>query len=78
MISQLVPHFGEDVEDITTTMFEVAPTVLFTVPRYLQKFAAQILVGISNSSRVKRAAYALAMRLARRHVRALWSRFDQR
>ena len=74
MISQLVPHFGEDVEDITATIFEVAPTVLFTVPRYLQKFAAQILVGISNSSRVKRAAYALAMRLARRHVRALWSR----
>ena len=31
-------------------MFEVAPTVLFTVPRYLQKFAAQILVGIGNSS----------------------------
>ena len=72
LISQMVPHFGEDAEDLATTMFEVAPTVLFTVPRYLQKFAAQILVGIGNSSRLKRAAYALAMRLARRHVRRRW------
>jgi long-chain acyl-CoA synthetase len=72
LISQVIPHFGEDAEDIATTMFEVAPTVLFTVPRYLQKFAAQILVGVGNSSKLKRAAYALAMRLARRHVRGLW------
>ena len=27
------------------TMFEVAPTALFTVPRYMQKFASQVLVG---------------------------------
>ena len=73
MISQLVPHFGDDTEDLAATMFEVAPTVLFTVPRYLQKFAAQVLVGIGNSSRVKRAAYELAMRLARRHVRRRWN-----
>jgi long-chain acyl-CoA synthetase len=52
----------------------VAPTVLFTVPRYLQKFAAQTLVGIGNSSNAKRAAYALAMQLARQHVRALWTK----
>jgi long-chain acyl-CoA synthetase len=74
LISQMVPHFGEDAEDIATTMFEVAPTVLFTVPRYLQKFAAQILVGMPNSSKLKCAAYALAMRLARRHVRGLWKK----
>ena len=74
LISQLVPHFGEDADDIATTLFEVAPTVLFTVPRYLQKFAAQILVGIRNSSRTKRAAYALAMRLARRNVHAVWAK----
>jgi long-chain acyl-CoA synthetase len=73
MISQLVPHFGEDAEDLAVTMFEVAPTVLFTVPRYLQKFAAQILVGIGNSSKLKRASYALAMRLARRHVPRRWN-----
>ncbi len=50
LISQLVPHFGEDPEDFATTLFEVAPTVMFTVPRYLQKFASHILVGILNST----------------------------
>jgi long-chain acyl-CoA synthetase len=41
LISRLVPHFGESVEDLPATLFEIAPTVLFTVPRYLQKFASQ-------------------------------------
>jgi long-chain acyl-CoA synthetase len=72
LISQLVPHFGEDPEDLATTIFEVAPTVLFTVPRYLQKFAAQVIVGIANSSILKRTSYEFATRLARRHVRRLW------
>ena len=72
LISRLVPHFGEDPEDLATTMFEVAPTVLFTVPRYLQKFAAQVVVGIANSSNLKRTSYAFAICLARRHVRKLW------
>ncbi len=72
LISRLVPHFGETAEDLPATMFEVAPTVLFTVPRYLQKFAAQILVGMTNSSPLKRAVYASAMRLARRRARRRW------
>src|SRR5215204_5194004 len=55
LISRLVPHFGEDPEDLATTLFESAPTVLFTVPRYLQKFASQVLLGILNSSSSKRA-----------------------
>ena len=72
LLSGLVPHFGEDIEDLPQTLFEVAPTVLFAVPRYLQKFASQMLIGIGNSSPVKRAAYAAAMRAARRHARARW------
>lgn len=72
LISELVPHFGEDVNDIGTTMFEVAPQVLFTVPRYLQKFASTILVNIGTSSPAKRAAYKMAMRLAREHVKRLY------
>ncbi len=44
LITQLVPHFGESVEDLPVTLFETAPTVLFTVPRYLQKLAAQVIV----------------------------------
>jgi len=72
LISQLVPHFGEDPEDFATTLFEVAPTVLFTVPRYLQKFASHVLVGILNSSGIKRFVYDFAIRFAREHARRRW------
>src|SRR5262249_33156143 len=72
LISQLVPHLGESQEDFATTLFEVAPTVMFTVPRYLQKFASHVLVSVLNSSHLKRAAYNAAMRVARDHVRWQW------
>lgn len=72
LMSRLVPHFGEDSEDFGTTLFEVAPTVMFMVPRYLQKFASHILVGVFNSSAVKRAAYEIATRVARKYVRRRW------
>jgi long-chain acyl-CoA synthetase len=72
LISGLVPHFGEDVEQLGTTLFEVAPTVLFTVPRYLQKFASRVLVALMDSSSLKRRAYDLAMAIGRRHARARW------
>jgi long-chain acyl-CoA synthetase len=71
-----VPHFGEDVESLAETLYEVAPTVLFAVPRYLQKFASQVLIGIGNSSPVKRAAYELAMRIGRRRARQRWEHND--
>src|SRR5262249_6125561 len=67
LISRLVPHFGEHPEDLATTLFETAPTVLFTVPRYLQKFASQVLLGILNSSSVKRRIAHLAIGFARCH-----------
>src|SRR5215510_5643770 len=72
LISQLVPHFGEDREDFAIALFEVAPTVMFTVPRYLQKSASHILVSVLNSSRFKRAAYDAAIRVARDHARRRW------
>jgi long-chain acyl-CoA synthetase len=72
LLTRLVPHFGEDLEDLPQTLFEVAPSVLFTVPRYMQKFAAQVMVGLGSTSRLKRAAYDLAMRAGRRHARARW------
>jgi long-chain acyl-CoA synthetase len=72
LMSRMVPHFGESIDDLPTTLFEVAPTVLFAVPRYLQKFASQVLVGILNSSKLKRGAYELAMRVARRHAERRW------
>jgi long-chain acyl-CoA synthetase len=66
------PHFGEDVEDLPRTLYEVAPTVLVTVPRYLQKFASQVLIRIGSTSRLKAAAYRLAMKIGRHHARARW------
>ncbi len=73
LMSRLVPHFGEDPEEFAATMFEVAPTILFTVPRYLQKFASQVLVGMLNSTGAKRVLSDLAMQFARGHVRRRWS-----
>jgi long-chain acyl-CoA synthetase len=73
LLSRLVPHFGESIEDLPQTLFEVAPTVLFTVPRYLQKFASQVLVALSNTSLAKRAAYDAAMRIGRRCASARWN-----
>jgi long-chain acyl-CoA synthetase len=73
LISRLVPHFGEHPEDLGTTLFETAPTVFFTVPRYLQKFASQVLIGILNASGIKRRSADLAMAFARGHTRRRWS-----
>jgi long-chain acyl-CoA synthetase len=73
LLSRLVPHFGEDLEDLPQTFFEVAPTVLFTVPRYLQKFASQVLVGMAQTSPLKRAAYEAAMRIGRAKAERRWS-----
>jgi long-chain acyl-CoA synthetase len=72
LISGLVPHFGEDVEELGATLFEVAPTFLFTVPRYLQKFASRMLVALMDSSALKRRAYDTAMAIGRHHARARW------
>jgi long-chain acyl-CoA synthetase len=72
LITELVPHLGENVADLPQTLFETAPTVLFTVPRQLQKLASQILVGIAGSSRLKRFAYQRAIAFARGHVRRRW------
>jgi long-chain acyl-CoA synthetase len=73
LISRLVPHYGEDADDLMATMFEVAPTALFTVPRYMQKFASQVLVGLSTTSPAKRAVYNAAMKLGRAAARCRWA-----
>ena len=76
LISTVVPHFGEDVDDLPQTLFEVAPTALFTVPRYMQKFASQVLVGLGNTSRLKRRVYDAAMRIGRDCARRRWEGRD--
>lgn len=72
LVAGVVPHFGESVEDLATTLHEVAPDFLVMVPRYLQKFAAQVLIGIANTSPAKRRVHEIAMRIGRAHARARW------
>jgi len=72
LMTRIVPHYGEDIEDLPLTLFEVAPTLLFTVPRYLQKFAAQVLVGIENTSTLKRRVYRAALGFGRGYARRRW------
>lgn len=72
LLSKLVPHYGEDPENLIGTLFEVAPTVLFAVPRYLQKIASQVLVGIASTSTIKRKVYEQALVIGRRHAKLLW------
>jgi long-chain acyl-CoA synthetase len=69
LLADIVPHYPESIDTVAETLYEVAPTFVFTVPRYLQKFAAHLLVGLDQSSRVKRTAYRVAMGLGRRALR---------
>jgi long-chain acyl-CoA synthetase len=73
LLTQMVPHIGETADDLPETLFETAPTVLFTVPRYLQKMAANVLVQVGSSSAVKRLTYNRAMAFARGHARRRWT-----
>ena len=73
LMTQMVPHIGETAEDLPETLFETAPTVLFTVPRYLQKMAANVLVQMGSSSALKRFAYNRAIAFARAHARRRWT-----
>ncbi|HYB44594.1 MAG TPA: AMP-binding protein, partial [Candidatus Methylomirabilis sp.] len=72
LIADIVPHYPEDVDAFAESMYEVAPTFVFTVPRYLQKFAAHLLVGMDASSPLKRAAYRAAMAIGRRVAERRW------
>jgi long-chain acyl-CoA synthetase len=68
LLADIVPHYPESVDTVAETLYEVAPTFVFTVPRYLQKFAAHLLVGIDASSPLKRATYRAALVLGRRSI----------
>lgn len=76
LISRVVPHYGESLEDLPETFFEVAPTMLLTVPRYLQKYASQLLIGIADSSPLKKRVYEAAARIGRECVRDRWNGKD--
>ena len=74
LLADIVPHYPEDPDTVAEALFEVAPTFLFTVPRYLQKIASHVLVGLESSSTVKRAAYRAAMGVGRVWIERHWAR----
>ena len=72
LIADIVPHYPESVDTFADALYEIQPTFVFTVPRYLQKFAAHLLVGLEQSSWAKRAAYRAAMAVGRRALEQRW------
>jgi long-chain acyl-CoA synthetase len=72
LIADIVPHYPESVDTFADALFEIQPTFVFTVPRYLQKFAAHLLVGLDQSSWLKRTAYRSAMKVGRRARDRRW------
>jgi long-chain acyl-CoA synthetase len=72
LIAEVVPHIGEDTENLRQTLIEVEPTFFHAVPRIWEKFASQILVNLDRSTALKRLAYKAAMSVGRRYARYRW------
>jgi long-chain acyl-CoA synthetase len=68
----IVPHFGDEVERFLETLYEVSPQHHASVPRYWSKLASRIIVGIENSSALKRKTYNAAMMIARAYRKRQW------
>ena len=50
LIADVVPHIGEETENLRETLIEVEPTFFHAVPRIWEKIASQILVNIDRST----------------------------
>jgi long-chain acyl-CoA synthetase len=74
LIADVVPHIGEETDNLRETLTEVEPTFFHAVPRVWEKIASQILVNIDRSTAIKRLAYGAAMLVARRYTKCLWVR----
>jgi long-chain acyl-CoA synthetase len=72
LVADVVPHIGEEVENLPGTLHEVQPTYINVVPRILEKIASQVIIGMQRSSLVKRSAFAWATHAATRYRRARW------
>ena len=72
LIADVVPHIGEEVEDLPGTLYEVQPTFINVVPRILEKIASQVVIGMQRSSYVKRLAYGAAVRVGELYRAACW------
>ena len=73
LVAEIIPHIGEEVEDLLGTLYEVQPTFLNVVPRILEKIVSQVVIAMQRSSPVKRRIYAWAMAIGTRHRQTLWA-----
>ena len=78
LIADVIPHIGEEVENLRETLVEVEPTFFHAVPRVWEKIASQILVNIDRADLFKRMDYRGAMAIARRHAKYVWARKRRR
>ena len=55
LIAEVIPHIGEEADNLRETLAEVEPTFFHAVPRVWEKIASQIQVNIDRSDPVKTA-----------------------
>jgi long-chain acyl-CoA synthetase len=72
LVADVIPHAGEEVEDLRTTLHEVQPTFLNVVPRILEKMASSIITGVHRSSWLKRTLFDAANHVGARYRQAGW------
>lgn len=72
LIADVIPHIGEEVENLVQTLHEVQPTFFHGVPRIWEKIASQLLVGIDRSSPLKRLAFKAATAIGSRYRENRW------
>ena len=70
LLGPVIPHFGERRAQATETLFDVAPDLYASVPRYWQKLASHILLGLENTSWAKKSIYNVSMKISRRVLQA--------
>nr|MCW2728756.1 long-chain fatty acid--CoA ligase [Aeromicrobium sp.] len=69
--------FAESIETVQQNLREIQPTILFGVPRIWEKIAAGVQIRMSGASRLKRANFALWMKVSRWIGRTLVERHGQ-
>ncbi len=58
-------NFAESIDTVQQALREIQPTLLFGVPRIWEKIVAGVHIRMSGASRIKRANFALWMRVSR-------------
>ncbi|MGJ9422387.1 AMP-dependent synthetase/ligase [Aeromicrobium sp. CF3.5] len=63
--SSVQVNFAESIDTVPQALREIQPTLLFGVPRIWEKMVAGVQIRMSGASRIKRANFALWMKVSR-------------